>query len=398
MHTDASMTSLPPGDLSREVRKVRLAVLTLGHLVADAYLGMVPALLPFFVDRLGISLVLAGALVTISSMGASLSQPIFGYLSDRTPGRIFVSIGPALSAVGICALAFAPTYATIAGCILVGALGNAFFHPQGAAIAAETVGTRRRGLATSFFSAGGIIGFGTAPLFIVWFVGHWQIERMWALAGVGLLTGVLVWFYGGRTSGESGAAATARLRSGLEQAWKGLGILLVMVTFRSAAIIVMGTFTPLLMKSRGLPPSAGAMALFVFICAGGVSMMIGGHLSDRFGRRRVTAAMLMCSAPMLYAFLHTDGALAMVFLALAGATLSGASSVNIVQAQELLPEGTGLASSVTMGLCWGLGSLFNLFVGSVADAHGIAYALHVAVVLAFLAGLTALVPMRRRPA
>ncbi len=395
MQKDAGRIPCSPPRLPLNVRKLRLIVLAFGHLVSDGYLGCVPALLPFFVDKFGISLTLAGALVTISSFGASLSQPLFGYLSDRTPGRVFVCIGPALAGIGICALAFAPTYWAVAVCILIGALGNAFFHPQGAAIAADAVGSRRRGLATSFFSAGGIIGYGTAPIFIVWFVQRYGMARMWSLAGIGLATSILVYIYGGSTAGESGEVAVARLQSGLRQAWRALGILLVVVTLRSGAIVVMNAFTPLLMKQRGLPPTAGAMALFVFICAGGISMMVGGHLSDLFGRQSVTAVMLLCSVPLLFAFLHAHGPMVLVLLALAGATLNGANSVNIVQAQELLPEGAGLASSMTMGLCWGLGSMMNIWVGHIADARGVEFALHIAVILALLAGLAALVPMRR---
>lgn len=75
-----------------DVAKVTL--LSRGHLVVDLYPPFLPALLPLLIDRLGLSLTLASLLTTILMFSASLSQPLFGILSDRIGGEKLMLWGP----------------------------------------------------------------------------------------------------------------------------------------------------------------------------------------------------------------------------------------------------------------------------------------------------------------
>jgi FSR family fosmidomycin resistance protein-like MFS transporter len=94
--------------------------------------------------------------------------------------------------------------------------------------------------------------------------------------------------------------------------------------------------------------------------------------------------------PLLHGIFHSDGWLSLVFLVLASASLSGANSVVIAYAQELVPSRAGTASSLVMGLGWGVAGLLLIGFGSVAELISVPRALDIAVTLPLLAAMCAM--------
>src|SRR5438552_3358882 len=60
-----------------------MAALSSGHCATDFAGGALPALLPFFVDKFGLSYTLAAAAMLASAISSSVVQPLFGLWSDR---------------------------------------------------------------------------------------------------------------------------------------------------------------------------------------------------------------------------------------------------------------------------------------------------------------------------
>jgi FSR family fosmidomycin resistance protein-like MFS transporter len=129
---------------------------------------------------------------------------------------------------------------------------------------------------------------------------------------------------------------------------------------------------------------AGGVTLALFSLAGALGGMVGGSLSDTWGRKAVIIVSGIACVPLLYGMLHTDGLLALTLLSLAAAMLSGANATVIAFAQELVPSRAGTASSLVMGLGWGLAGLVLIGFGSLADGLGVARALDLVVLLPLL--------------
>jgi hypothetical protein len=90
-----------------------------------------------------------------------------------------------------------------------------------------------------------------------------------------------------------------------------------------------------------------------------------------------------------------DGLLSLAFLALAAGTLSGANSVVIAFAQELMPSRASTASSLVMGLGWGVAGVLLIGFGWLAEAISVPGALNLAMALPLLAaGLALALPTR----
>jgi len=120
-------------------------------------------MLPFLVTSLHLTYTQAGLVATVSLVGSSLTQPLFGYLADRFTPRILGPLGVIWTAVFIVSAAYAWSYPILLGCILLAALGSAAFHPQGAA-QASVISGEPKATSLAFFSFGGSIGYALGPL------------------------------------------------------------------------------------------------------------------------------------------------------------------------------------------------------------------------------------------
>jgi len=79
------------------------------HFVHDTFTAFVPPLLPLVIEKLSMSLTLAGALTAFMQLPAILN-PFIGYLADKISLRYFVIIAPAASATLIGLMGLAPSY------------------------------------------------------------------------------------------------------------------------------------------------------------------------------------------------------------------------------------------------------------------------------------------------
>ncbi len=74
-----------------------------GHFIHDIYTAFVAPLLPVLMERLSLSLTLAGSLTAIQQFPAVLN-PFIGYLADKVSLRYFVILAPAVTATLISGL------------------------------------------------------------------------------------------------------------------------------------------------------------------------------------------------------------------------------------------------------------------------------------------------------
>ena len=169
-----------------------------------------------------------------------------------------------------------------------------------------------------------------------------------------------------------------------------MGSLFLVVTLRALVIIAFNTFLSLLVKDWGGTLKTGGIVLFLLVFFGGVGNILGGFASDRLGRRNVTVISLIASAPFFYAAVRLGLPASYLLLSLAGFLGQASVSVNIVQGQELIPAGPGVASSLTMGVAWGVAGLMMPIVGWAADTWGLVNAMLVVPWISVLAGLLAL--------
>ncbi|MFQ5841325.1 MAG: MFS transporter [Thermodesulfobacteriota bacterium] len=355
----------------RPIDMPKVAFLSLGHLVVDFYPPFLAALLPLLIERLKLSLTLASLLASILMFSASLSQPLFGILSDRIGGKNLMLWGPIMAAIGMSFIGLLPTYASLITFLVLGGLGVACFHPQAAALAGHFSGPRK-GLGVSLFMLGGNVGYALGPMIIVAIVIGLGLTRSY----VALLPAVIfVLLLVGYLPKSALPMPATRVEAPEENAVRledlaPFSVLWLVVWLRSTAILSLGTFLPTLQTMRGLSLAAGGSSFTVFMICGALGGLVGGSFSDRLGRKRMVLLSFLLVIPAFYGFLHVPPRWSFISLAILGFSLFLGETPCIVMAQETVPGRGGTMSGLIMGFAWGMAGLGVLCTGVLADNFG----------------------------
>lgn len=371
----------------------RLALLAALHFTMDAYASFFTPLLPLMMQRLHLSLTLAGALVALSSVTASFAQPLFGWLADRVHRPWFVTAAPLLSGVFLPAVGLAPSFGWLIACLMLGGLGAAAFHPQASVLAIES--GPRRSLAMSVFVTCGTFGFSLGPLLSSLVVDRFGLTRTWVAAGPGLLMFALTALLFTRLTPRARRTGPRPAFRELRPLARPLTLLYLAVVCRSAVSFGFMTFLPVLLHARGVPVRQVGVALTVFLMSGAFGGFAGGWLADRWGGRRVVVQSFAGALPLFYLFLVLPTGPGLACLAAGGFVLQGSLPVNVVLGQELSPRHASTISSLLMGAAWGVGQLLVGPTGALADHVGIRVALGVLAVL-LVAGLATAIALPSR--
>lgn len=374
-----------------------IGVLSLAHTLNDMYSNYLPQMLPFLVVLMpGFTATKAAILVSAFTITSSLSQPVFGYYLDRQGKRWLVHVGTLWMATMLSLTGIAQNYIVIVILAGLAGLGTGAFHPQASTMINVLSGSRKAVL-LSVFIAFGNMGFALSPLLLVPLFQTYGLHATIVTVIPGILVALLLYFFAPRNEKLIGTApAFSVVLKSLKLASHELSAIVGVIAIRSLAYTGMLTMLPLYFKSESLSNIAAGHLVTIMLAAGAVGGILGGFISDKFGRKRLIAGSLILATPFFIAFLFTQGAISTIFLALGGASLLSSFSVTVVAAQEAIPENKALAAGLTMGFAGGLGGIAVIFIGRIADIWGLTSALSVLFILPMIAGLVAFL-MKSRP-
>jgi FSR family fosmidomycin resistance protein-like MFS transporter len=378
-----------------DIDKRAMLLLSSGHLATDFANGALPALLPYFKERFGLSYTFAALLMLASAASSSVIQPLFGLWSDRRGALWLAPAGVALGGIGIALAADAPSYWLVFGLVVLSGIGVAAFHPEGSKFAAYVSG-RRRASGMAAFSIGGNLGYALGPIVAGALVAGFGLRGglLLVIPCVAVAALLVVRFrylesFAPR-EGDGTPVVTAPDQP------RAIAILLGVITLRSFSWFGLITFVPLWEVSLGHSKSQGNHLLALMLLVGTVGTVVAGPAADRFGRRPVLLASLVATPPLIATFIVVGGAIGAVCLALVGACVIGPFGVTMVMSQEYLPRRIGMASGLSIGFSIGLGGIGAVALGAVADSVSLRSALWVAAAIPLLAvALGTLLPSSR---
>jgi MFS family permease len=365
----------------------------LGHMIVDVMNGQRSVLLTYWSVQLGLTNTTYAAITTLYVCVASLSQPIFGWVSDRYGrSRILAAGGIIWMAVLFTLALFLPVQFAIP-CLILASLGSAAFHPSGtmhATLRGQTKLSHRETTAVSWFFLFGQGGYFFGPIIggalLVAYGPIGLIILPIAAVPIGLNA---AWQLRDFAPHSKTAQSTQKFH--LAGSTRFIVALAIVGGLQAWAQSNMSTFIPKYLSDLGA--SAAVYGLFVGLFSGGsaVGNVIGGNLADRLGKQRVAMTMLLLATIPLYAISQIGWSpLLYILVPLSGALTGAVHSIVVVLAQRSLPTGVATASGLTLGFMFSAGALGTLLCGPLADARGIASVFAFSAVLTLVAALVTL--------
>jgi FSR family fosmidomycin resistance protein-like MFS transporter len=378
-----------------------IALLTTAHVFNDANQSVVPALLAFLVAHHGFSLASAATLVLAMNLSSSIVQPLFGWLSDKRAMPWVIPLALLVASTSTALIGVAPDLPLMLLAALIAGIGVAAFHPDGARAASHFSGAKR-GLGMGLFSVGGYGGFALGPILVTPLLLAFGLHGTLFLIAPGAIMAIVLACNMPRFDRANAHAHKHRTRAGVDD-WRGFWLLATVVALRStiffASVTFLSFFTIAVLHGT---PGQGAIVLDAMLLTGVGGTLLGGHLADRFDRRRIVGASLAISL-LGAAALALAGAYApsfpliVVLSSLLGFGVSLSAGVIVVLGQEYLPHRVGVASGMTLGLAVTLGGVAAPVFGAIGDRYGMIAVFATVAGMALLSGALSLALPQVRP-
>ncbi|CCQ33248.1 D-lactate dehydrogenase putative protein [Halorhabdus tiamatea SARL4B] len=332
-----------------------------------------PVLLPILREDFGLSLSVAGLLVTILWLGSALGQLPSGMLADRFSERSVIAVGTLVAAVGVSAVVIAPTAAVLFGATALVGLGQSLYP-----IARITILTDlypdRIGSALGVTMATGDLGqtifpplAGAVAAAVAWQAGLGMMVPGLLLGGVALVV-VLPGETGSTGPGDDSAS------SSLREVFRDLreGDILFFAFILFLYILVWQSFTSFyptyLTEQKPLSETTAGLLFSLFFAVGVVVKPLAGAAYDRIGPRWSLVAVLSGPVIGLALLPVVDSLAGIVVITALVSTMLGSGAITQSFLSEAFSEearGTGLGIVRTTAAT--LGAAGPVLFGMIAD-------------------------------
>ncbi|HEX4951374.1 MAG TPA: MFS transporter [Blastocatellia bacterium] len=367
-------------------------VIALGFvsLFNDASSEIIYPLLPLFITTtLGASLTFVGLVEGVTESTASLLKLPAGWWSDRLSKRK----GVVVAGYGIASfirplLALTTAAWQVLGLRFVDRIGKGIRSAPRDAMIADAAPANARGLAFGFHRAMDHAGAIVGALLAAWLVGIFQNDyrRVFWVAAIPALLGLLVLLLFVREPKHEALSAKPPLKLDLSlfsSTFKQFLAVLLLFTLSNSS----DAFLLLRAEQCGVRPAMIPLLWALLHVSKTVSSIIGGGLSDRFGRRK-----LIVSGWVLYAAIYlgfaiaSTSALMWVLFAIYGFYFGLCEGAEKALITDLVPPATRGTAFGFYNLVIGIGALpASLLLGFLWQRFGAETALITSAVISLLA-------------
>lgn len=351
-----------------------------GHFIHDVYSAFLAPLLPLLIEKLSLTLTMAGSLSAFMQFPALLN-PLIGGLADKSKARYFVAFAPAATATLMGIMGLATSYYSLLVILLIAGISVAIFHAPAPAMVARVAG-KRVGKAMGWFMAGGELGRTLGPIFAVWAVTTWTLEGMWRVAILGWVTSLLLFWKLKDIPVEKKEKSDFRaILPKLRAVFLPLILILLFRTFMTVSIT---TYLPIFMNLKGASLWLAGASLSIMESAGVIGALSVGTISDRVGRKKVFLVSAIFSPILILMFLQSSGWVLVPLLLLIGFTTLSIGPIFLALIQDHFPKNRAAANGAYMFFAFLVRFPTTILVGFAGDKLGLETAFFWSALLAFL--------------
>jgi len=347
----------------------KVLLLSFCHFIHDVYSSFLAPLLPFLIEKFGLSLTQAGFLSTVMQIPA-LMNPYVGKLADRISVRYFIILAPATTAIPMSLLGVAPSYSVLLILLFFTGISACLFHVPAPALVYKVAG-KKTGRGMSFYMTGGEFARTLGPIIIIGAISLMGLDGYYPIMVVGILASVLMYYKFRDMPVTINPQSTPSIRKTCVE-MKGLLLPLAgIVLVRGFMHACMTAFLPLYIMSRSGDVWLAGISLAIFEAAGVVGILSVGGLSDRLGRKPLLTFCLIVAPISLLLFTATSGWVQFMVLLVTGFSLLSTTPIMLAMVQEYSVNGSSAANGVFMMISFLARSAVVVLVGFVADIVGL---------------------------
>jgi len=340
----------------------------LSHFMVDVFNASRPVLLTY----LGLSETQIALYSTIYVWVSALTQPFFGWLSDRVGPRWLAAGGVLWMTVFYTCAVYIPGTGGLA-CLIIAALGSSSFHPVGTVQATLQGRNRMAGretTAASLFFMAGQTGHFIGPMITGLILAQLGLPWMLILSIVSIPIGFSL-AYQLRHNHPHPRPDNGDTQIHINASIGFIILLAVVATLQSWSQANMINFMPKYIKDMGLSAATYGNIAGLFMGGSALGNVVGGYFGDRFAKRKVAAtALLTASIPIFIISRIGWSPWLYVLIPFAGACTGSVHSIMVVLAQRMVSGGMALASGIILGFIFSAGALGMLLTGPLAEDYG----------------------------
>lgn len=383
-HGDPSDGRTPSGRQVRRPRDVEAPALTtpeefqtsavlgisFAHFFNDTYTSFLAPLLPALINKLALSKTEAGLLAFLQS-SPSLLQPVIGHLSDRLNLRYLVVLAPAFASTMMSLLGVAPHYGMLVLLVMMAGLSSSSLHAVAPAIAGRLSGASL-GRGIGLWMVGGTLGFTVGPLIVVSTVKLLTLEGTpWLMVGGWLASAILFVRLRHVSAPPPTVDEAGSWHATLQALRPVLAPLIGLTVMRGLMFAATFIFLPTFLTEQGANLWFAGLSLSVVAGAGIIGSLLGGSLSDRWGRRLILFIFVLLAPLLMFALLTFGGWAQLPVLIGLGIAMPPAQVIMMAIVQENCPNSRALANGIYLSLAFLSESAGAVVVGALGDLFGL---------------------------
>jgi len=357
---------------------LNISLSTVSHFIIDLYPAFIVGIIPLIAAKFNLSIFHVSIMTATSQISNSITQPIFGYLSDKNGHRNYMVYGLLSAAIFLSLIAIMPNYFLILILLFLGNLGVAAFHPPSAAIGAEYRG-RKKGFGNSIIALGGNAGYAVGSLFFILIIDKIGIHYSPFAMIPGIIVAILLIkpmteydkkrkFLIFKLNEKKGKIEKAKFNK-IKIAH--ISIVWIASLARDTIWIALLTFMPLHFSNLKINIINISFILLAFGIVGGIGGVFSSYFTDRIKRKTLIQIALIAIIPLIFFTFKTNNILSIILFILTGFFLISTVPLGISLSQEIFPKNLSLASSLVMGFSAGFAGIIVMFLGKLADKIGI---------------------------
>ncbi len=355
-------------------KNIKLYLIYLQHFVNDIHISFLQTFIPFLIENIGISVTQAGVLTSLPGLFNMFLQPVIGFLSDRSLRPFMIVFGPLLTALGASLIPSSTSFGSALVLVSIWGLGNAVFHPQGHGAVGYVGEIEKIPVQLAVFSMAGILGSSLSPLYAAFLFKYFRELPLSLFPVIPVIfTGTIFWIFAPyiRKSIKGSQRQSDNFLITMEKILHKIWPVWIVTFLKDICNHGIKFLLPLLVALRGGGIEKVGLSLFLIQIAKVLSPLLAGRFALVHGKKKVLIVTQGLAPFLLFPELFFTGWIPFASFMLGNALLVSSSPILVAKAQQEAPGAKSTATSLLMGVAYGLSGLLMTLVGLVVDTQGI---------------------------